>query len=299
MTRLLSEKEFKILTTLEDHTNSSLTQREVAASTGLSVGTVNKVMANLHERGLACGGLLTPQGLVSLEPYRVKRAVLIAAGFGSRLVPITLNTPKPLIRVEGRRIIDSLLDAVIAAGIEEIYVVRGYLSEQFDQLRYRYPMVNFIENPFYNEANNISSIVVAGDVLSNAYVFESDLLLYNPKIITKYQFNSNYLGVPVEMTDDWCFETRRGVITSLTLGGTNCHHMFGISYWTEEDGKKLARDVPAAFAMPGGKERYWDEVALRYFSQNYEVRVRECTFEDVIEIDTYRELQQLDPAYAV
>lgn len=299
MSRSLDLKDFKILAALEARVNESLTQREIAAAADLSVGTVNRAMTDLHNRGFVREGMLSAAGLEALEPYRVKRAVLIAAGFGSRLVPITLNTPKPLIRVHGQRIIDSLLDAVRAAGIEEVYVVRGYLAEQFDQLKYKYPDIKFIENPFYNEANNISSAVVAKDLLKNAYVFESDLLLYNPNLITKYQYASNYLGVPVSVTDDWCFQTRRGIITGLTVGGTDCHHMFGISYWTEEDGLKLADDVSATFAMPGGKERYWDEVALKYFAKNYEVYVRQCSFEDVIEIDTYRELQELDKAYVV
>ena len=101
------------------------------------------------------------------------------------------------------------------------------------------------------------------------------------------------------MTDDWCFHTRSGVITGLSVGGTDCHHMFGVSYWSAEDGKRLATDIPATYSMPGSKERYWDEVPLRYFSKSYEVRVRECSFDDIIEIDTYRELQELDPAYAV
>ena len=75
------------------------------------------------------------------------------------MVPITLNTPKPLVRVNGTRIIDSLLDAVVEAGIPEIVIVRGYLGEQFDQLLYKYPNIRFVENPIYNEANNISSAV--------------------------------------------------------------------------------------------------------------------------------------------
>ena len=292
----LDLKEFKILTALEA-SDTPMTQREIASATGLSVGTVNKAVSDLSEQGLVADGFLTSHGVEKLEPYRVKRAVLIAAGFGTRLVPITLNTPKPLIRVRGRRIIDSLLDAVEAVGIEEVYVVRGYLAEQFDQLLYRYPNITFIENPLYNEANNISSALAAKDLLENAYVFESDLLLSNPRLITKYQYESNYLGVPVEMTDDWCFETKRGIITNMTVGGVDCHHMFGISYWTEEDGRRLASDIPATYEMPGGKERYWDEVSLRYFSQNYRVHIRECSFEDIAEIDTFRELQELDPAY--
>lgn len=297
MDGMLDSKEFKILVALVDEANPALTQREVASITGLSVGTVNRVMNTLSEGGCIQNGVVSRRGLELLEPYRVKRAILIAAGFGSRLVPVTLNTPKPLVRVRGRRIIDSLLDSIYAAGIEEVYIVRGYLAEQFDQLLYQYPKIKFIENPVYNEANNISSIVAARSLLGNAYVLESDLLLYNPSLITKYQYCSNYVGVPVKMTDDWCFQTRRGVISDLAVGGTNCHHMFGISYWTERDGAQLAIDVPAAYAMPGGKERYWDEVALRYFAKNYEVRIRECTFDDIIEIDTFRELQDLDEVY--
>ena len=161
---MLDLKEFKILVALEEQRCKSLTQREIAAASGLSVGTVNRVMPLLRERGLVRDGVLTDCGLEALDPYRVKRAVLVAAGFGSRLVPITLNTPKPLIRVHGQRIIDSLLDAVLAAGIEDILIVRGYLAEQFDQLLYKYPMVKFIDNPLYNEANNISSILAARDI---------------------------------------------------------------------------------------------------------------------------------------
>jgi hypothetical protein len=83
------------------------------------------------------------RGLAALEPYRMRRAIFIAAGFGSRMVPVTLNTPKPLVRVNGVRIIDTLLDAVLAAGITEIYIVRGWLGEQFDQLLYKYPMIRY------------------------------------------------------------------------------------------------------------------------------------------------------------
>ena len=85
--------------------------------------------ATAGEAGWIADGKLTAAGLSALEPYRVRRAVFIAAGFGSRLVPITLNTPKPLVRVRGTRIIDALLDAVCAAGIEEVYIVRGYYGE--------------------------------------------------------------------------------------------------------------------------------------------------------------------------
>ena len=263
----------------------------------MSLGTVNKIMAELEAQGLIANKQVTEDGLQVLEQFKVKRAVFIAAGFGSRLVPITLNTPKPLIRVKGVRMIETLLDAVVAQGIEEIYIVRGYLGEQFDQLLYKYPMIKFIENPAFNEANNISSVYCARYLLKNAYVLEADLMLYNPKLIKKYQYSSNYLGVPVEETDDWCFYTEGDKITSVAIGGTNCHHMYGISYWTEEDGAKLAEDVKEIYFAPGGKERYWDLVPLEHCKKNYNISIRECTFDDIVEIDTFNELKQIDKTY--
>lgn len=292
----LTRKQFDVLTCMERN-NKELTQREISELTGMSLGSANRTMGALVEQGFIVDGRISEAGLEALEPYRVKRAVFIAAGFGSRLVPITLNTPKPLVRVKGVRMIDTMLDAVIAAGIEEIYVVRGYLGEQFDQLLYKYPMIHFIENPLYNEANNISSAMCARHLFQNAYVMEADLVLYNPDLIQKYQYTSNYLGVPVEKTDDWCFETKNHVITKVMVGGTDCHHMFGISYWNAADGAKLYEDVKKVYEMPGGKERYWDEVPLRYCQKNYRVEVRDCTFEDIIEIDNYSDLKKLDQAY--
>lgn len=295
----LTKKQFNILTYLESERKSK-SQREIAAATDMSVGTVNRLVAELSDYGYINGGAITERGIEALEPYRVRRAVFMAAGFGSRLVPITLNTPKPLVRVKGKRIIDSLLDAVVSIGIKEIYLVRGYLSEQFDQLLKKYPNIIFIENPVYNETNNISSAYFARHFLSNSYVFESDLLLYNPKLITKYQYESNYLGVPTSLTEDWCFLTDgSGYIKKLMQGGTDCYHMFGISYWTEEDGTKLDSDLERVYNLPGGKERYWDQAIFDYNIDHYDIAVRSCSFSDIIEIDTFNELKKLDPNYAM
>jgi CTP:phosphocholine cytidylyltransferase-like protein len=295
----LSRHQFDVLVFLEGQNPNPVTQRGITKQVGLSIGTVNKVLAQLSDLGYWDGSAITTKGLEALEPYRVKRAIFIAAGFGSRLVPITLNTPKPLVRVKGKRIIDTLLDAVVAAGIKDIIVVRGYLGEQFDQLLYKYPDIKFLENPIYNESNNISSVMCVRYLMQNAYLLESDLLLSNPGLIAKYQYSSNYLGVPTGRTDDWCFETKNGVITKIKVGGKNCHHMFGISYWNAKDGAKMADHIKQVFDMPGGKERYWDLIALDYFIKEYDIEVRECSFEDIVEIDTFNELKKLDDTYKV
>ena len=179
---MLTKKEFDILVLLTE-SKEPMSQREIAEALGISLGAVNKAMQELTEKGCCEKGVILQAGLDALEPYRVKRAVFIAAGFGSRMVPITFNTPKPLVRVNGTRIIDTLLDAVVAAGIPEIVIVRGYLGEQFDQLLYKYPNIRFVEAPVYNEANNIASAVCVRYLLQNAYVLEADLVLRNKHLI--------------------------------------------------------------------------------------------------------------------
>ena len=252
---MLTKKEFDILVLLTE-SKEPMSQREIAEALGISLGAVNKAMQELTEKGCCEKGVILQAGLDALEPYRVKRAVFIAAGFGSRMVPITFNTPKPLVRVNGTRIIDTLLDAVAAAGIPEIVIVRGYL--------------------------------------------EADLFLRNKHLIRKYEYETNILGIPVDRTDDWCLMTdSSGVVTEETVGGLNCHQMVGISYWSSDDGVKLAYDLDEVYRSPGGKERYWEQVPMVYKKDNYRVHVRECAFEDITEIDTFNELKKIDKLYAI
>ena len=73
--------------------------------------------------------------------------------------------------------------------------------------------------------------------------------------------------------------------------------MFGISYWNDEDGAQLEKDIEKVYNLPGGKHLYWDQVAFDHCLDHYKISVRPCTFADIIEIDTFNELKQLDPVY--
>ena len=289
----LSRKQFDLLAALAE-TKPALSRRDLEKTAG-------SVIEELAEAGYVKDFTVTKAGLAALEPYEVKRAVFIAAGFGTRLAPITFNTPKPLVRVHGIRIIDRLIDACLESGISEIYIVRGYLAELFDQLLYKYPMIKFLENPVYNEANNISSSMVARSVLANAYVFEADLLLLNPKIIKKYHYTSDFLAIKKRRSDDWCFRVVDGKIVEEKVGGEgdDIWQMVGISYWNESDGRKLSRDIAEVYADLGGKECYWEQVPLVYRKENYAVEVQECHEEDIVEIDTFKELKAVDKTYDV
>ncbi len=295
---MITKRQFDILTYLLD-IDKYTSQRKLAKQIGISLGTINNDLQELSQLNYVKSGKITQAGIEALKPYKVERAIFIAAGFGSRLLPITLNTPKPLIKVNGKRIIETVLDAVLKAGINEIYIVRGYLADSFDVLLKKYPMIKFVENPQYNTANNISSAIRVKDLYKNAYVFDADLILYNNDLISPYQYSSNYLGIPMERTDDWCLITKNNKVTKMQLGGRNCFLMYGISYWTYADGVKFERHIEKVYAAPGGKERYWDQVILDYYIDEYDVSVRICSDQDIVEIDTFEELKMIDKSYDV
>lgn len=298
----LTKRDFTLLTHLLYHKDEKLTQRSISADTGFSLGAVNQLLTRALADGTVSaddenGYRLTDEGFSALQPYKVKRAVIMAAGFGSRLMPITLNTPKALIRIQGRPMIETMLDAIVAAGIPEIVIVRGYLGEQFDVLLKKYPMIRFVENPDYQEMNNISSAMKVKELFGNAYVLDSDLYLRNPSLIRPYEYCASYVGVHMDQTDDWRLIVKNGLITGMKIGGKDCYHMYDITFWTEEDGKKMEQLLPVLFNLPGGKQCYWDDVPLTHFNDQFHIEPRPCNEGDIIEIDTLSELMQLDPVY--
>lgn len=286
---MMTKKQFDVLTILES--DNKLT------TSNISIADVGNTIKELQELNYIKDDIITDSGVQALEPYKVKRAIFIAAGFGERLMPITLNTPKPLVKVHGKRIIETLLDAIVDIGITEIYIVRGYLAEQFDILLNKYPTIKFIENPDYCNGNNILSAFYSKDKFENSYVLEGDLHLKNKNLITKYQYSSNYLTIPIKQTNDWCFELKNGYIENVMIGGYNCYQMVGISYWSADDGKKINSHLEEIVKSPGGRELFWDEVALKKKKEFYNISIRECSFEDIVEIDTFNELKTIDKAY--
>ena len=127
--------------------------------------------------------------------HQVKRAIIMAAGIGKRMQPVTLAIPKPLVKVNGTRMIDTVIQGLHANGITEIYVVVGYLKEQFECLEREYDGLKLIENPWYDVCNNISSLYVARNHIENAIILDGDQIIYNQNILATEFEKSGYNAV--------------------------------------------------------------------------------------------------------
>ena len=200
--------------------------------------------------------------------------------------------------VNGVRILETLLDALTAVGIRDITVVRGYRKECFDALLEKYPFLTLVDNDIYSKTNNISSVMAVLDKLDGCYLCEADLYITNPQIITKYQYASNILGAYSLETDDWSFQMDgNGHIINYQKGNTFCYNYYGISYWTKADSARLREDFRQVYGEAGGKDYFWEFIPLVLRKERYAVEIRQCRKSDIMEIDNYYELAQLDSTY--
>ena len=230
---------------------------------------------------------------------RVTRAIIMAAGIGKRMQPLTLTTPKPLISVNNTRMIDSAINGLHKNGIFEIYIVVGYLKEQFYQLERQFPGVKIIENPYYETCNNISSLYVARDYIEEAMILDGDQIIYNPVILSPEFERSGYNAIWTETpTDEWLLTVKNGIITHCSrAGGQSGWQLYGISRWTAEDGRKLRHHLEIQFEKKKNHQIYWDDVALFCYPDEYKLGVWKMHRNDIKEIDDLKELADLDITY--
>ena len=230
----------------------------------------------------------------------VEIAILMAAGLGSRMRPLTDVTAKPLVTVKGVPLIETVISALNRRGVADIYVVTGYKREQFQALSQKHPNVHLIENLEYDTKNNINSIAVAAAQMasSDCFVCEADLYIPDDRLLCRELAESGYFGKFVPgFSDDWVFGTDGGEpprITRVGKGGTDCFNMVGISFFRQSDAKRIAEAVVSAVKDPANAQLFWDDIVDRLVKQDLNLTIHEVKVGEIVECDTVEDLKTLE-----
>lgn len=267
-----------------------INQRILAAQTGHSLGIVNRSIKELISEGYLDEEIRpTEKALREAKEKAPKNAIILAAGFGMRMVPINTETPKGLLEIKGERLIERTIRQLHEVGITEIYVIVGFMKEQYEYLIDEYG-VDLIVAPDYAAKNNLHSLKTATDHLSNSYIIPCDIWCEkNP-----YSRNELYSWYMVSdlVDDDSTVRVNRKqelVVQKEQAGG---NAMIGICYLLEAE----AETVRERLEELGRDSRYdgafWEETL--YQKDRMIVTARVVHAADAVEINTYEQLREID-----
>ena len=282
------EKDILKLIIIESVTN----QRILAELSGHSIGVVNRSICNLIKNGY-----LDEEVQPTLKTRKeygeraVKNAVILAAGFGMRMVPINLEVPKGLIEVNGEPLIERLIKQLHQADIQEIYVVVGFMKEQYEYLIDRFG-VKLVVNSEYGKKNNLHSLKRVLNKLSNTYIIPCDIWCsYNP--FHSHEMYSWYMVSDFADNDSRVRVNRK--MELVTVPKASCGNaMIGIAYLSDEDCYLVRERIALACNNKNCDNDFWEIVLYEKGKMAIPAKVVKAS--EVVEINTYEQLRELDGA---
>ena len=293
----MNNNEFEVLRYLYEHSGET-TQRVIAEATGLSLGTVNKVMTKLRHNGYITQNYCpTATGFEAMAPYKVQNAIVLAAGMSTRFVPFSYEKPKGLTVVKGEVLVERQIRQLREAGIEEIVLVLGHMMEKFLYLVDKYG-VKLVVNKEYRHKNTHSSIYFAREYLKNSYICCADN--YFPRsVFHAYEYHSLYSTLFMEgvwQGERGVFTNSKGLIIDTQRPAVDQWVMNGYAYFNQEFSDKFRPILEDMYDTPGTDGMYWEQVYAQHVKELplYEKRF---TPEQVMEFDSVAELEAFDPDY--
>lgn len=287
--------------------NSKLTQRELSKLCKFSLGKINNIIKiGIEEKYFVKNNneiILSKKCLKELDNYKVDSAVIFAAGFGSRFVPLTFETPKGLLEVFGERMIERQIKQLHENDIYDIYIVVGYLKEKFEYLIDKYN-VKLLYNPEYATKNTISTLYCAKNLFynKNTYLLSSDNWIRN-NIFNKYEINSWYSSVYMEgETLEWTLKyNKQGIIKDIVIGGENSYVMYGPVYLSKTFSNKFLPILEDYYNRADTYNYYWENVLIDTLRDNKynleDIYINMQSSDNVYEFENLEELRLFDDKY--
>ena len=269
---------------------SYINQRVLSEVTGHSLGIVNRSIKSLIEQGYLDDNIrITEKAMDEFKEKAPRNAVILAAGFGMRMIPINMEVPKGLLEVDGEPLVERLIRQLQEAGIQNIYMVVGFMKEQYEYLIDEYG-IELIVNPEYASKNNLHSLKLALKYLSNAYVVPCDIWCdKNP--FSRRELYSWYMVSDLVDNESSVRVNRKMQLVSVSdsKGGNG---MIGIAYLLEEQAS-VVREQVGRFSQDSKYDgAFWEEAL--YQKDRMIVKAKVVHSADVVEINTYEQLRELD-----
>lgn len=267
-----------------------INQRVLAEVSGHSLGVVNRSLKELIKAEYLNEAICpTAKAVAEYKNKTPKRAIILAAGFGMRMVPINTEMPKGLLEVNGEPLIERIIKQLHEVGIQEIYVVVGFMKEKYEYLMDDYG-VELVVNPDYAAKNNLHSLRLVKEHLENAYIVPCDIWCdRNP--FHRHELYSWYMVSDlVENESNVRVNRKMELVTVPENVGGNA--MIGISYLTKEDADTVSARIEELCKKPQHDGSFWEEAL--YNKDRMIVTARVVHSADVVEINTYEQLREID-----
>ncbi len=221
------------------------------------------------------------------------KAILLAAGMGTRLRPLTEKIPKSLVKVNGKPMLETQIEFLRQKGIEEIIVVTGYLKEKFEYLKEKYG-VKLIHNDKYNVYNNIYTMYLVKDYLGESYVIDADVYLHNNFIDENIVDSAYFSGYKEGFKNEWILQfDENNKVENIVVGDDKGHILCGVSYWSKDDAKIIVEKLEYAINYRDFENLYWDDIVKENIAK-LDVNIKMINSNDCFEIDSLEDLEKVN-----
>ncbi len=272
-------------------------QRTLMDQSGYSIGSVNKSISELTEEKMLDASMkLTKKAKNFIKDYSPKSAIILAAGYGMRMVPINTETPKGLLTVDGIPIVERTIEQLHEVGVTDITMIVGFMMEAYDYLVDKYD-IKMVYNNDYASKNNLHSLAMAADRLDKTYIVPSDIWSEeNP--FSKEEAYSWYMVSDILDEDSWIRVNRKAELVRVVEESKRDdldkigNRMIGIAYVCNGEADLLREKILEMDANPLNDECFWEDAAFRKDRMFLNAKVVSHT--KTTEINTYEQLRELD-----